>query len=266
VRSKKEKAPQSLAAGGTLSPKENQSGILQDTGPISVSDDSTILESASVGPAVDGRVTVDHWLAWLRSVDFRPAMFMTLTYDNRYSEMPAEWVRSTWKWLVHRLNKDVAGDDYKRKFKHSYFSYVMALEYQKRGALHIHALIENPNEAIRYMRVHELWSPKFGGRFGFAWISHVPNPKLVGLNALKAGSEDAALRYVLKYVLKDGSPLVWIKKKRVEVRTVDLRPFDGPSNSIVGAPAPKGRRAQSDSGQFDLGIGGDRDKEKPEGD
>jgi hypothetical protein len=261
MKNRIEKAPQSLTAGGALSPKETGwSDIVQDTGPVCVSDDSTVLVNGPVG-AIDGRVTLEDWLSWLLSVDFRPAMFLTLTYDNRFSEMPAEWVRSTWKWLVHRLNLDVGGDGYKRKFKHSYFSYVMALEYQSRGALHIHALIENPGEAIRYMRVQELWSPKFGGRFGFAWLSHVPDFKRRGLEALKAGSVDAAERYVLKYVLKDGSPMVWIKKKRIDVRVVGLNVVPAPSRSIVRPVAPKGARPQAGEGQMSLEIGGGMKKE-----
>lgn len=234
---------QSLAAESAVQSSEKGFEYGSVSKPFSVSDDSTSPvvasndgQAAAARGGDAGRVTVEDWISWLRAVGFQPRMFLTLTYDNRYSEMPAEWVRSTWKWLVHKLNHEIGGNQYKRKFKHSYFSYVMALEYQKRGALHIHALIENPSEAIRYMRIHELWSPKFGGRYGFAWLSHVPNPKLTGLGALKAGSEDAALRYVLKYVLKDSSPLVWIKKKRVEVRTVDLKPAAA-SAVELGGPA-----------------------------
>jgi len=240
-----EKKPHSsLAAESAGAADENQTNTPEygSVPPVSVLDGSTGAPGASTdgAPGAEGerggavRVTAEDWISWLRAVGFKPAMFLTLTYDNRYSEMPAEWVRSTWKWLVHKLNHEIGGNQYKRKFKHSYFSYVMALEFQRRGALHIHALIENPNEAIRYMRIHELWSPKFGGRYGFAWLSHVPNPKLTGLGALKAGSEDAALRYVLKYVLKDSSPLVWIKKKRVEVRTVNLSSSVGPSDDAGG--------------------------------
>jgi hypothetical protein len=233
---KKEPHPFSLAAGGAaLSQKtDNTLPYSEIVSPISVTDDSTVAKDAST---VGARVSVDDWISWLRAVGFQPKMFLTLTYDNRYSEMPAEWVRGTWKWLVHTLNSRMGGANYRRKFKHSYFSYLMTLEYQKRGALHIHALIENPNEAIRYMQIQELWSPKFGGRYGFAWLSHVPNNKLTGLNALKAGSEDAALRYVLKYVLKDSQPIVWIKHRKMKVDHVDLRAPGAPGAIAAGGPA-----------------------------
>lgn len=157
---------------------------------------------ASRGTA--GTARQGDWLAWFASVDFRPTSFITLTFDNRYSEVGPDWVRGLWKKLVHELNKDVGGVHYKRKFKHSYFSYVMTLEYQTRGALHVHALVDN---WINFEMVHRLWQ----SWAGFAWVRRV-----------HPGSEHE-LHYVLKYVTKDSAPLVWFKRDRVLLRRVDLR-------------------------------------------
>jgi hypothetical protein len=158
---------------------------------------------ASQGPAGTRAGQAD-WLAWFASVNFAPTSFITLTFDDRYSEVGADWVRGLWKKLVHELNKDVGGRDYRRKFKHSYFSYVMTLEYQTRGALHVHALVDN---WIDYDLLHRLWN----SWAGFAWVKRV-HP-----------SSEHELRYVLKYVTKDSAPLVWFKRDRVQLRRVDLR-------------------------------------------
>ena len=146
----------------------------------------------------------DDWLAWFASVGFAPTSFITLTFDNRYAEVGPDWVRGLWKRLVHEINRDVGGVRYKRKFKHSYFGYVMTLEYQTRGALHVHALVDN---WIDYDLLHRLWQRWAG----FAWVKRV-----------HPGCEDE-IRYVLKYVTKDSEPLVWFKHKRVHLRRVDLR-------------------------------------------
>ena len=158
---------------------------------------------ASLGPAGTRAGQAD-WLAWFSSVGFAPTSFITLTFDNRFAEVGPDWVRGLWKKLVHELNKDVGGRDYRRKFKHSYFSYVMTLEYQTRGALHVHALVDN---WIDYELLHRLWN----SYAGFAWVKRV-HP-----------SSEHEMRYVLKYVTNDAAPLVWFKRNKVQLRRVDLR-------------------------------------------
>lgn len=266
MRGRQKKPAQTLAGGG-LAVGANEVSTLSYTGSFCVSDGSTIPGWRQNGGS---GATMDDWVSWLLlDVGFHPKWFMTLTFGNDYSEMPAEWVRSTWKWLVHRLNLQVGGPNYRRKFHHSYFSYVMTLEYQKRGALHIHAVGDG---RVDFGMVHHLWCPKFGGRYGFAWISTIP--KLHGRPDLDAKSSDefSAMKYVLKYVLKDSQPIVWLKRNPIEVKHVDLRSLDGPSRSIVGPRAgTEGTRAgaaDEDWGSRSVGEWEEvvHHKEKPEGD
>ena len=59
-----------------------------------------------------------------------------------------------WRRQVQALNKELYGNSYTRIVGHSYFSYALAFEYQTRGALHLHALVDQPTN---WEEVNRLW-------------------------------------------------------------------------------------------------------------
>jgi hypothetical protein len=70
--------------------------------------------------------------------------FWSLTFGDKdrthlVTRSEAEFI---WRRLVQVLNRNLFGNHYTRIVGHSYFSYVLAFEYQKRGVLHIHALVD----------------------------------------------------------------------------------------------------------------------------
>jgi len=162
--------------------------------------------------------SVDDWLVFLGAHGFCPSLFVTLTFDEK--RLGAVSVPTAYWWfrrLVDKINRDAMGPRYRRKVKHSFFSYVCVHEYTVRGSVHLHWLTDN---WVDCRLIHDYWNL----HCGFAWTAPVPNPKISGgLSRLKSESSDAALRYVLKYVLKGSVyPLVWIKHERISIRVVHL--------------------------------------------
>lgn len=163
---------------------------------------------------------VDDWLAWLAAEGFRVLTHITLTFDDRgyppikpgdryvsAAEIGPEKAMGLWKKLVHELNVSMCarmggkgeGEIYRRWWKHSYFGYLVCLERQKRGTLHLHAVVDN---WVDYDQVHRLWQRWAG----FAWCRKIDD------------GDDRAIRYVLKYVTKAHAPsAVWLKRERVLV-------------------------------------------------
>ena len=128
------------------------------------------------------------YLEWLLNLaDW--SSFITLTFRQ---DVSYEVALSKWRLLVRYLNRDVFGAHYTKKVQHSYFSYVLATEYQNRGVLHFHALIDRP---VSYMGIHHYWSRMAG----FAYTQKVIVP-------IKA------LSYLLKYVLKEQDVLIYQAK------------------------------------------------------
>jgi hypothetical protein len=156
----------------------------------------------------------------LAAEGFRVLTHITLTFDDRdrppikpgdryasVSEIGPERAMGLWKKLVHELNVSMCarmggkrdGEIYRRWWKHSYFGYLVCLERQKRGTLHLHAVVDN---WIDYSQVHKLWQ----SWAGFAWCRKIDD------------GDDRAIRYVLKYVTKAHAPsAVWLRRDRVAV-------------------------------------------------
>jgi hypothetical protein len=100
--------------------------------------------------------------------------------------------------LVRYLNERVGGKLYRRKWGHSYFSYIVGTEFHKSGAVHLHALVDN---YIDFNAAHAFWQ----ARCGWLWIRVVDD-------------REKSLRYVLKYVTKGDYKLsVWLQKRRRSV-------------------------------------------------
>src|SRR3990172_6474993 len=96
----------------------------------------------------------DDWADWLLLRGFVPVGFLTLTFDSRRGAMSDEGALWWWRQLVRQLNEDAGGRKYRRKWGHSWFSYVVGLEYHKSGVPHLHALVDG---RVSFARVHALW-------------------------------------------------------------------------------------------------------------
>ena len=115
---------------------------------------------------------------------------LTLTFrDEKYHDVAIAY----FKKLVRYLNKDVFGKQYKKIVKESYFSYALGIEYQRRGVIHFHAIVDRP---VNFKRIHTLWN-KWAG---FAWIDNIRN-------------QYDCVRYIAKYILKGGQNEVHKAKK-----------------------------------------------------
>jgi len=166
--------------------------------------------------------SLDEWCAWLLP-RFQPTTFLTLTFNEKIVRDVS--VDKAYWWfarLVEALNQDVLGLRYRRKCKHSYFSYLVSHEYHVKGNVHLHVLVDN---WVDYALIHKWWN----AHCGFAWTSTIPNTdprkKLSTVQRMKTESMAAALRYVLKYVLKTSvTPRIWITNKRWDVGRVVRMP------------------------------------------
>jgi hypothetical protein len=127
--------------------------------------------------------------AWIGSL--RPwSRFVTLTFRN---ETPTDVAMSKFRKLVTSLNREVFGKHYARIVGHSYFSYVLGIEQQKRDVIHFHMLADRP---LHFERIHKLWNEWAG----FAWTEIVE-------------SREKVVEYVCKYVTKGGEVLPYLAKK-----------------------------------------------------
>ena len=118
--------------------------------------------------------------------------FITLTFKE---EKSPDVAAALWRWFVRQNNEHAFGKHYTRTVGHSYFSYVVGMEYQVRDVVHFHALVDQP---IDYEFVHRTW----GERCGFAWIDG------------KIKSMAAAVAYVCKYCVKRGQINAYVAKKQ----------------------------------------------------
>ena len=117
---------------------------------------------------------------WLAGVKLWK-LFLTLTFKN---PIPPEPAFQLWRRLVRILNHHSFGSHYTRIVHHSYFSYVLGIEWQRREVVHFHALVDKP---LNFDLVHRWWNRAAG----FAWIDQIEH-------------YDKALYYVTKYVTKGG--------------------------------------------------------------
>lgn len=135
------------------------------------------------------KILKDEYVIWISSMKVWK-VFLTLTFkDFTYQDVALR----KWKMLVRKLNIEAFGKQYTRRVGHSYFSYVLAKEKQKRGVLHFHALIDKP---IDYKIVHEYW----GKNCGFAWVEKIKSIR-------------KCVDYAGKYVIKGGELTIFQAKK-----------------------------------------------------
>lgn len=147
---------------------------------------------------------------------FVAAAHITLTFDRARGTITPERCIFMWRQVVRFLNERVGGKDYRRKWGHSYFGYVMGIEHHKDGVVHAHVVVDN---WVDFWLIHELWEKWCG----YAWISKLQDPK-------------AGLLYVLKYVTKeDTRPSLWFQTRRrlVDPLTGRVRPADTPAQAAA---------------------------------
>lgn len=160
---------------------------------------------------VDGKEIVETWVKFLAEKNFVGMSHITLTFDLKRWVQRGVTVAAAlfmWRRLVQAMNESALHTkDYQRKVGHSYFGYVVGVEFHKSGVVHLHVVVDN---WIDYALVHEWWNK----RCGFAWITK-----------LKPGVEDEkrGVRYALKYALKSGcDPVYFIQGRRRDVSRVRL--------------------------------------------
>jgi hypothetical protein len=118
--------------------------------------------------------------------------FITLTFRD---DRPVDVALSLWNKLVRALNSAAFGPKYQQFVKHSYFSYVLGMEYQTRGVIHFHALVDRP---IHYGLVHDLWNDWAG----FSHIRQIHNDD----------EQRSSTFYICKYVLKGGEIIPFVAR------------------------------------------------------
>lgn len=154
----------------------------------------------------------DGWILFAWQQRFVPKSHLTLTFDQKrrgkVSRDQALWWQ---RRLVDLLNRRMGGVQYRRKWSHSYFGYVVGVEHHRSGVAHLHMCVD---KWIDFKFVHHWWNLLCG----YAWI-----------NGRFKDDPEAMLRYVLKYVVKeDARPTWWFQP---EPRTV-----------VFGARGPEVRR------------------------
>jgi hypothetical protein len=125
------------------------------------------------------KIVRKNWSAWLSKRKW--LVFLTLTFRE---ETSPEIALKLFEKLVQLLNKEVFGEHYTNYVGHSYFSYVVGIEYQKRGTIHFHVLIDRP---VNFDSIHRLWN---------AWAGFA-KPEIIQQN-------ENAVNYVTKYAAKCG--------------------------------------------------------------
>lgn len=128
---------------------------------------------------------------WIRDLK-RWRIYGTLTFkDPREVDVALRY----WGRLIQVLNRDAFGEQYVRNVGHSYFSYVLATEYQRREALHFHFLADRP---LNFDLIHSWW----GAACGFAWLEPVKD-------------QAACVGYISKYITKvDQALRIYESKKQ----------------------------------------------------
>lgn len=143
---------------------------------------------------INKRDLLEGYIHFFKDVHF--VTFHTLTFRE---DVPEDMARKKFRYLIRCLNRDAFGNSYTQKVGHSYFSYCCAMEYQKRGVVHFHALFDN---WVNYQLLDRVWATIAG----FSSYSHILPKK-----------EVPALIYALKYVIKNNDIDTYIYKGSIKL-------------------------------------------------
>ena len=129
------------------------------------------------------------WAAWIPTL-FEPQHFLTLTSrDYVYHEVL--WHR--YGFLLRKVNKELFGNHWFRRGEG--LSWVMGIEPQLRGVLHIHAVWDQ--NRVPYDLIHSVWNRISG----YAWVEPV---------TAACGVAD----YVSKYSVKGGMVTTYLARHK----------------------------------------------------
>lgn len=126
------------------------------------------------------------WGDWLVELDRSEGQvfdwFVTLTFRKGY--VHPEVAHKAWKLFVHWLNRTQFGNRYYKRTEG--VRWARALEYQRRGVIHFHALVGDVANVGRLTMMDKWWDA-----YGIARI-YPYDPQL------------GAAHYLAKYIAKDG--------------------------------------------------------------
>ncbi len=126
----------------------------------------------------------DEWVTFLSDYEFQ--WFATLTFETK---VHPEAALKRWRFFTNQLNRSLYGRRWQKK-EHGGIHWILGIEYQKRGVIHFHALMGAENDLNTLAR-RLTWMDYWNELAGFARIEAIR-------------SNESALRYVTKYVIKDG--------------------------------------------------------------
>lgn len=113
----------------------------------------------------------------IKMADWKRFVTLTFRVDKEFDVAKKYFYR-----LMRELNEDLFGKRYFRIVGKSYFSYVVAAEFQIREVIHFHFIADKP---INFGLTHRRWNELAG----FAHTSIIRN-------------KPSAVRYIVKYVVK----------------------------------------------------------------
>jgi hypothetical protein len=131
------------------------------------------------------QIQKDAWVEWIINKPWKAMITLTYNDDKHQFDITSRAANNDFRRLVQKLNIGVFGDHYTKHCHHSYFGYVLGLEYQKRSVIHYHCLVDN---FVNFELIHRYW----GNLHGFVWTSIVDDP-------------DKVVDYVSKYITKSGN-------------------------------------------------------------
>jgi hypothetical protein len=141
--------------------------------------------SGALGPMVlNRRLLRDEWAAFLSPIPFQ--WFGTFTFETR---VHPEAALKRWRRFTNNMNRRLYGRRWSSRPPRGIY-WIVASERQKRGVIHLHSLMGDANDLNNIAR-RLSWMDHWNEMAGFARIEAIR-------------SDDAALRYVTKYVTKDG--------------------------------------------------------------
>lgn len=136
------------------------------------------------GEGFDRRALRDAWARFLSPIPFQ--WFATLTFEMN---VHPEAAFKRYRRFTNEINRELYGRRWEKQ-PHGGIHWIVATERQKRGVVHLHALMGDLND-LNLIARRLTWMDRWDEMAGFARIE-----------AIHSG--DAAIRYVTKYVIKDG--------------------------------------------------------------
>jgi len=135
----------------------------------------------------------DEWIKWVSGRNWRSMITLTV----KQVEMKQDTLINSFYRLIRYINTKMYGDHYTRILGHSYFSYLVGIERQKRGALHLHVLVDRP---VPFDYIRKMWDKSWG--IGWVGIDEV-------------GDNLGACEYMTKYVAKGGELIPFFVTEKV---------------------------------------------------